>query len=117
MHHNKLNMGLKYFTISGNSIETKAVIAIDENDVNQSIDRFKNAEYELTECDKPENATFVLANKNNSSLNLAEPYYDQFGHGPWDGPNCERCINKFKNNEWCAKHHNEKNCYRFKLEK
>ena len=53
---------------------------------------------------------------------LTNPYahlYDAPKPKPvyYDGPCCQRCKNRFRSSQFCADHHQEQRCYRFKLDK
>ena len=81
--------------------------------------KFKDCE--LTECEKPENAQIISAepNINPAPFIMHNPYYDLAEPGVrntiYDGPNCAKCANRFRRNDWCNQHfRNTGNCYRFK---
>lgn len=114
-----MNEELKYFELHKDGLDSKVIIACKPEQVEDMRSKFKDCE--LTECEKPENAQIIPAepNINPAPFIMHNPYYDLAEPGVrntiYDGPNCAKCANRFRRNDWCNQHfRNTGNCYRFK---
>ena len=109
---------LKYFKIEG----TNTILAINAEDVEKAIQKFRDKSFELTECERPKDAEVRMEAPN---IEPPKPFilrnpYKYFGEPRistafYSGPNCDKCANRFRRNDWCDQHYMKAgNCYRFK---
>ena len=119
---------MKYYKLSKDGEDKNVILACeDENKVRLAFEKY-GKEYTLTECEAPKDAAFV---NEEPTLGRATPYmmnnynelevmlggYTNLRNVVWEGQCCSRCKNRYNaKSDFCFKHHNDANCYRFKLE-